>query len=344
MNIFKVLSQGNGRITETNMSAMLAYLLTPTETHGLGDVFLKKFLKIIDSEMEFYNMWLSSDSLVAEIRIESPYEINEKTRSLDIDISIYKRNPQNEYNELVRIGVENKIKANSAEKEQFNEEYLGLKEEVDSDTNIIMVFLTPKSDDKKLKEEYDELNLGSVGKHRKTWIYWHDEDITGPILKAMGQKNKPRFAKSITEILLEILKEESLASIDPISDYVRHTLKAFIQHIKTVLSPEPGIMRKKPVGDILEEATAILENHTYKLIRYNTKKIVITDETEGTDIINTKEMLRTIIKKLELKIDLNSSSGNNPKNTRQLGKEVIRDINGGPFLSGGTKGRITLER
>ena len=47
MNIFTVLSQGKGRLDEENVSAMLGYLLTPTQTHGLGDTFLRPFLATV---------------------------------------------------------------------------------------------------------------------------------------------------------------------------------------------------------------------------------------------------------------------------------------------------------
>src|SRR3989442_963956 len=47
MNIFTVLSQGKGRLNEENLSAMLGYLLTPSQTHGLGDTFLRPFLRAV---------------------------------------------------------------------------------------------------------------------------------------------------------------------------------------------------------------------------------------------------------------------------------------------------------
>lgn len=40
MNIFKVLSAHKARLTETNNSAMLVYLLDPNEDHGLGHALL----------------------------------------------------------------------------------------------------------------------------------------------------------------------------------------------------------------------------------------------------------------------------------------------------------------
>lgn len=45
MNIFKVLSSGDGAIKEPNLSAFLAYLLNPKEDHGLGASFLEKVLE-----------------------------------------------------------------------------------------------------------------------------------------------------------------------------------------------------------------------------------------------------------------------------------------------------------
>lgn len=50
MNIFNVLSQGKGSINEENMSAMLAFLLLDSQTHGLGNVFLKRFLMLISEK------------------------------------------------------------------------------------------------------------------------------------------------------------------------------------------------------------------------------------------------------------------------------------------------------
>ena len=45
MNIFKILSSGDGTIKEPNLSAFLAYLLNPKADHGLGSSFLQKVLK-----------------------------------------------------------------------------------------------------------------------------------------------------------------------------------------------------------------------------------------------------------------------------------------------------------
>lgn len=45
MNIFKILTSGDGTLKEPNLSAFLGYLLNPKADHGLNDAFLKKVLE-----------------------------------------------------------------------------------------------------------------------------------------------------------------------------------------------------------------------------------------------------------------------------------------------------------
>lgn len=61
MNIFNVLGRGNGNISETNVSAFLGYILNPNEDHGLKDVFLKEYFKLLGSiSQEFTKCFLSN--------------------------------------------------------------------------------------------------------------------------------------------------------------------------------------------------------------------------------------------------------------------------------------------
>lgn len=50
MNIFNVLSMGKSRLHETSMSAMLAYLLSPNQDHGLGRKFIDSFLLLANEK------------------------------------------------------------------------------------------------------------------------------------------------------------------------------------------------------------------------------------------------------------------------------------------------------
>ena len=55
MNIFTVLSLGNGRLHEANMSAMLGYLLDTSNDHGLGDSIVRKLLTSIDDKRSIHD-------------------------------------------------------------------------------------------------------------------------------------------------------------------------------------------------------------------------------------------------------------------------------------------------
>ena len=79
MNIFHVLSQGRGRLNEENLSAMLGFLLSPKQTHGLGDLFLRRFLEAVaqkcDDKNRFDDFLLNEKTINADVLFESTYAI-----------------------------------------------------------------------------------------------------------------------------------------------------------------------------------------------------------------------------------------------------------------------------
>lgn len=119
MNIFNVLSQGKGSINEENMSAMLAYLLSDSQTHGLGDIFLKRFLKLIAEKTNYisdFDKLINDRNVKVDVLLESPYQINNsKKRVVDIELRMYIKQfnqsiNENEFKEVKRICIENKVK------------------------------------------------------------------------------------------------------------------------------------------------------------------------------------------------------------------------------------------
>lgn len=54
MNIFKALSEGSGKISETNITSFLSYLLD--STNELNNTFFVLFAKIIDSQLNEYKI------------------------------------------------------------------------------------------------------------------------------------------------------------------------------------------------------------------------------------------------------------------------------------------------
>lgn len=188
MNIFETLKYGKGNINEENISSFLGYLLNPIADHTLNDIFLKKFLKLINVGTTEIDTLNNND---IEIEFEYPVSPNVESDKHKRFIDILFDTPKH------TIAIENKISDNSIQKNQLIEEYNGLKNQ--EHKSIIFCFLTPKS--AKLKE-----TLITRDNDIFKLIYWED----------------------IIEILKDIIKAEMYGDINPIDDYVKQTIKAFI--------------------------------------------------------------------------------------------------------------------
>lgn len=204
MNIFEALSQGKGAINEENTSSFLAYLLNPEESHGLKREFLRRFLnKIGCSE---YVEWK------IDVCLEEPCKEGQRksNRCVDIILDLF----DEETGKQKLIAIENKVTANAADTTQFSGEYRFLRENKNfKKYSVTMVFLSPEME-KKLQKEYDNLSSNSLKKNdEKCNITWLD----------------------VTQILKDILQDETDCKIPPIMDYLKHTLKAFIYYIDNTL-------------------------------------------------------------------------------------------------------------
>ena len=321
MNIFTALSQGKGSLNENNMSAMLSYLLNPHQDHGLKDTFLKKFLKLLDV---ITNQKLFSErdtildnkrKLEVEVTLEPAYDYKGKKRYLDIELQVYdssydylQRN--NQVKEILRIAIENKIKPSSAQNNQFKEEYEAIKSDMeDKETKILMVFLTPFGDYDNLQAEYDNLIIDENSKNEKVWLKW----------------DAPDDENTVVFLLKSLLKNEADFKIDPISDYVRNTLKAFIRHIieTNIKFTSPEVI-SDDLGDIKNVVNVDLKSGNYRIEEYESSSIKVYNvETQEYEV--AKPILRDVIEEKNLKIDLYYDSGNK-KNTRTLGKDVIQSL------------------
>jgi len=213
VNIFKILSSGDGSIKEPNVSAFLGYLLDPNKEHGLKDYLLKIVLeklnenKTITSLMvneNIVNLTNDSDFKVV-IELEKTVKIDSgTTRKIDIVINIYKES------ELVFVlCIENKIKINSVTENQLNEQLEGIKKEIEIN-RIGFIYLTPESC-LKCKEEYkyfQDSNSDILSMH----LSWNND---------------------IYNSLVAMLEQESRGTIEPIFEYSKYTIKAFMNFIKT---------------------------------------------------------------------------------------------------------------
>jgi|AntRauTorckE6833_2_1112554.scaffolds.fasta_scaffold16966_2 hypothetical protein len=305
MNIFEVLNQGNSRLHEPSMSAMLGYLLDTRRDHGLGDTFFREFLSLLNREVNDvrFKKYLERPFIDTDILLEEPYELNGSTKYIDIQVSILNKNEQESSQEDFRIIIENKVKDNSVTSGQLNSYYQAIIEDESTIDNLAIVYLTPFSKRKSLKTEFKSLKLEDP-KHIKSWIKWNDEEF------------------GIINILKQILKKESEGEINPINEYTRHTIKAFILFLNaTVTSTKDGTYRfGEDIGEIMQGVKLKLDggNKEYRIIRRDSQQIQVFEDEEK---VTAKPILRKIIKSRNLDVPLSGI------NTRTMGRKVIEKLN-----------------
>ncbi len=243
MNIFKTLASGSGSINEPNVSAFLGYLLNPKEDHGLGDIFLKKFLEpllVQNDNLDFMrkrNLSIRSNFEI-EVLLEQAFN-KERNDIVDIVILCYEKvSRQSSFlaeniieqkkngidNPSHIFLIENKINvgALNKEKKQLEEQYRKTINKLEDlhiknpKSLVSVIFVTPKED------VFDKVfeNFNKDTENNKCHLYWHKKDKDANSIN----NNEP-----ISEIIREIIKEES----QPIEAYCKHTLWAFLEFIES---------------------------------------------------------------------------------------------------------------
>jgi hypothetical protein len=301
MNIFNVLSKGKSRLHEPSISAMLAYLLSPNEDHGLSDTFLKAFLHLINNTLDnnIFLEILDESIIYADVELEVQYNYKKRC-DIDIQISILDKTRSKE---IHRIIIENKIKTHSANPKQLLDYYKAVINDEDfklEKPDLSIVFLTPKSNNNALISEFNNLKKEISINHNYLWIYWLNDTVESSIL----------------HIIKDILKKELYSEINPINEYMRHTLKAFVQYVKSVVSPQDErrkMRTSQDIGDIVEEMEiTTTDNKRHRIVRRDSTQIQVFDcETDE------KEVARHVMSQY---IDENNLNIDHPKlNTRMIG-------------------------
>ena len=297
MNIFSVLSMGKSRLHETSMSAMLAYLLNPNQDHGVGNKFLKSFLELANKN-NIYSMYIEkigSTQLKFDIDLEVQYYYNGKRSDIDVQIKIF----DNNWNELHRIIIENKIKTGAANPKQLEQYYEAVindeNDENISEDKLSVIFITPDLNNKILEEEFYNLKTD-----KKTWIYWNS---------SLEDKN------TVVRIIQSILTQEQNAEISPINEYMRHTFKAFAYFVNKTLDTSVNKFRfGENIGEIEKEISLEIDNKLYKLILRDSGQIQLFDENDIKVV--AKPLLKNYLEKNNINIT-------DKKTTRQYGQKIF---------------------
>ena len=311
MNIFHVLSSGAARLHEPSMSAMLGYLLDSRQDHGLGDTFVRLFLELADKK--FFHELLSSEKIDCRMELEDAISLPDgRTGYIDIKLSIFERSAKKEGDEkeTFSIYIENKIKPGAANSNQLKEYYDGLvsslgKDE-DSDLKLFIVFLTPDITASAMRDEFENLELRKTERHGKKWIFWAAKD-----------DNKDRAMDAVVYLILSVLQKEIRGEINPINEYMRHTLKAFNKYaLDTIPTGNRQQQRGGDIGNKVAEVLIQTSNGQYRLIQRDSMQIQIFDKITD-DKLPARPILRQFV---DEKCIITTSE--NPT-TRQLGAWVF---------------------
>lgn len=308
MNIFGALSQGNGRITETNITSFLSYLLN--DNSDFGKSFIILFLKSLSNinklicfeesnirklVNEFSRFYMFSAS--PEVRVT----YNGKTQIIDIIITIMNKDTQED---IMYILIENKIKKSALNKTQCLTQYEFVKNSEDFNDNIPIYSILITPPDEAFREMYDNV---SIENGNSQWLSWTENSIN---------------LLSIESMIRELIRLENNLEISPINNISKYVLKSFVEHITNEIGEKSKQYNYSLVGtSISDEAKYSLNKTNYSLKRYSNNSIRIYDIDDNEVNKSVFSELKAIIEKYHLDIEI----GN--KNTRTLGKEVIKELN-----------------
>lgn len=231
MNIFKILANGYGSVNENHVSAFFAYLIDPNENHSLDLEFTKRFVELILPDIDF-----NVNNYDCQVFLEQKIG----TERVDIVIVFYKTfvgsKSQSKLKQFIEnkkeveriILVENKIRTNKNPNQVLRQRASALDQFNLEESNIHSVYLTP--DKPIFKQEFI-----AVKDAYTTHCLWHNEDDK---------------IVTITDILKDIIKDETEGVIEPIAQYTKQTLKAFIQFVASDFKSEKKLKQDKKARDL----------------------------------------------------------------------------------------------
>ena len=334
MNIFKILSSGDGSIKEPNISAFLGYLLDPNKEHGLKDFLLKAMIEPLVVNNNIANLLINENivnltnesSFTVNVELEKKVKIkSSKDRFIDIVINIYKEDKL-----IFILCIENKIRDSSITINQLDEQLEGICNQYEN-TPIGFIYLTPKFTDKS-RIEYEEFSKKHTNIPSCHWL-WNSEENE----------------LSIYKLLVDMLNEESTGLIEPIFEYSKYTIKAFLNFIKTDFQSykeekeniNKKLNYKRPVKEYIQEIHSMYDYNEQILVSDLKEKIKALIEKEsrleinkGTlnaqvymSIVNEKNRLHYNVNKVNhMEFDLFYYIDDSRKIIQKFDKEISKNI------------------
>ena len=243
-NIFQILRITNNEIRHSNF---LSWLLDPKESHKLGDIFLKRFLREVFSSDKFGEI----DQIDVEGMNLSKVEIQREWKNIDILIIL----------EGVVVCIENKVLS----KEHSNQlkRYKEIIEKQFSDYQQTFVYLTPDGDDSEDETEtYEPISYEFIVDSLDRIISVYGESLNGQV--------KNYIKDYITIIKRELMGTDKLTELSK-KIYQNHKeLFDFINEHKPDIMDEMGVILKNQ----LKSKGYLIGSSSKKRVRFTTQSIL----------------------------------------------------------------------
>jgi hypothetical protein len=321
MNIFKALSEGNGRISETNITSFMNYLMD--SSNELKNSFFILFAQLIDAHLEKHKILdefqINQKSIREQIRSftnnynvtsEPEYSIKDVDGNVQIPDILLRINCKRTDEDLAYIIIENKISKSAIKNGQLEKQYdfFTRSEDYDESKAVYSVLISP--DEKVFEKQYSS---ASENNNRTLWLKW---------------VNHSDSDSSIEAILRQLIKYEHNAEIEPIDPNTQFIIKSFVDYLATEFSLKENNRKNYNFKgfEVVELAQASVEGIDYTIKRFSNNMIRLFDENDELMEIDVKPILRIINSEYHLGIDLHHSTGK-AKNTQILGREIINKLN-----------------
>ena len=243
-NIFQILRITNNEIRHSNF---LSWLLDPKESHKLGDIFLKRFLREVFSSDKFGDI----DQVDVEGMDLSKVEIQREWKNIDILIIL----------EGVVVCIENKVLS----KEHSNQlkRYKEIIEKQFPDYQQTFVYLTPEGEDS--EEETDTYEPISY-----EFIVDSLDRILSVYGESLNEQVKNYIKDYVTIIKRELMGTDKLTELSK-KIYQNHKeLFDFINEHKPDIMDEMGVILKNQ----LKSKGYLIGSSSKKRVRFTTQSIL----------------------------------------------------------------------
>ena len=301
-NIFQILRITKNEIRHSNF---LSWLLNPNESHKLGDIFLKRFLREVFSSDKF----LEIDQVDVEGMDLTKVEIQREWKNIDILIIL----------ENVVVCIENKVLS----KEHSNQlnRYKGITESHYPNHNQTFVFLTPEGDSSESESEtYEPISYEFIVNSLERIISVYGESL--------NEQVKNYIKDYITIIKRELMGTDKLTELSK-KIYQNHKdlFDFIIDHKPDVLDGIKTIFEKQ-----IQKRGWILGSKGKHYLRFTTPKISeLTYINENSNGWRNKESflfefdLSPVNNRMSTKMVISPSDSN--YNTHRL-SEMFMEIEG----------------